>query len=441
MAAIFSAPGCRNIRVFVGPDKAVGGNPAPVWLDADALSTAQMQEFTRLSGHESVFVLKPATPAHRLRMRYFVPKHEMEMCGHATVGALWLLHRRSEWDGAPVAIETLSGTVTGRRVDGTVQISQPRATVEEVTQRQLVEDIAQCLGIEVGQIVGPVLNAATSRVKTLVRLAETAQLHALRVDFARVESLCERLGSTGLYPYAVSQDETDTVSARQFPKSSGYPEDAATGIAAAALAWGLRHLGLVGHEALSVTVRQGEAMGSPSAIHVGLPSDANTQEGCWVGGEACDAQPGDFLLDQLCPPEVARAKPSGTYATFARVGSLLHTSGVVARENGQVITGRLDGPDDVARGQRAAVAAVGALLRAAQDELGSLSRVVRVVALNGYLQASSDFEDHAKVMDAASAALQQIFPEAALPVRTTVGVASLPRGGVIEVSMVLETRG
>ncbi|MDP9879469.1 PhzF family phenazine biosynthesis protein [Variovorax boronicumulans] len=440
MAAIFSAPGCRNIRVFVGPDPSVGGNPAPVWLDADALSTAQMQEHTRLSGHESVFVLKPTTPAHRLRMRYFVPKHEMEMCGHATVGALWLLHRRGEWDGAPVAIETLSGTVTGRRVDGTVQISQPRATVEEVTQQRLVEDIAQCLGIEVGQIVGPVLNAATSRVKTLVRLADTAQLHALRVDFARVESLCERLGSTGLYPYAMSRDETDTVSARQFPKSSGYPEDAATGIAAAALAWGLRHLGLVGHEALSMTVRQGEAMGSPSAIHVGLPWDANTQEGCWVGGEACDAQPEDFLLDQLCPPDVARAKPSGTYATFARAGSLLHTSGVVARENGQVITGRLAGPDDVARGQRAAVAAVGALLRAAQDELGSLSRVVRVVALNGYLQACGDFKDHAQVMDAASAALQRIFPDAPLPVRTTVGVASLPRGGVVEVSMVLETR-
>ncbi|WP_221621881.1 PhzF family phenazine biosynthesis isomerase [Variovorax sp. KBW07] len=434
----------RDIRVFVGPDKAIGGNPAPVWLDADALSTEQMQEHTRLSGHESVFVLKPSTPAHRLRMRYFVPKHEMEMCGHATVGALWLLHRRGEWDGTPIAIETLSGTVTGRRVDGTVQISQPRATVQAVTQQPLVEEIAQCLGINVGQIAGPVLNAATSRVKTLVRLADTAQLHALRVDFARVESLCERLGSTGLYPYALSRDEADkpgTVSARQFPKSSGYPEDAATGIAAAALAWGLRHLGLVGDGALSVTVRQGEAMGSPSAIHVGLPSEAMAQEGCWVGGKACDAQPEDFLLDQLCPPEVSRARPSGTYATFARVGNLLHSSGVVARENGQVIAGRLDGPDDVARGQRAAVAAVGALLRAAQDELGSLSRVVRVVALNGYLQASENFADHAQVMDAASAALQRIFPDAALPVRTTVGVASLPRGGVVEVSMVLETRG
>lgn len=284
-------PEVHWIRVFVGSDPSVGGNPAPVWLAADALSSAQMQEHTRQSGHESVFVLEPTTPAHALRMRYFVPNHEMEMCGHATAGALWLLHRRGEWDGASVAIETLSGTVTGRRVDGTVQISQPRAVVQEVTQPELIADIAQCLGIDPSRIAGPVLNAATSRVKTLVRLEDTELLHGLRVDLARVESLCERLGSTGLYPFAMRRDEPHAASARQFPKSSGYPEDAATGIAAAALAWGLRHLGLVGDEALSVTVRQGEAMGSPSAIRVGLPPQSLAQEGCWVGGEACEGTP------------------------------------------------------------------------------------------------------------------------------------------------------
>ncbi|SEM49097.1 phenazine biosynthesis protein PhzF family [Variovorax sp. YR750] len=433
-------PHAHNIRVFVGADPGTGGNPAPVWLDADALSTAQMQEYTRRSGHESVFVLKPETPAHALRMRYFVPNHEMEMCGHATVGALWLLHRRGEWDGSPIAIQTLSGTVTGQRVDGTVRISQPRAVVEEVTQQALVDEIAQCLGIDAARIVGPVLNAATSRVKTLVRLADAQQLHGLRVDFARVESLCERLGSTGLYPYAMSQGEGCAVSARQFPKSSGYPEDAATGIAAAALAWGLRRLGLVGGDALTVTVRQGEAMGSPSAIHVGLPSEAMAQEGCRVGGECCEEPPEDLRLEVLCPPEAARASPSGTYATFSKAGNLWHSSGVVGRENGEVIAGPLRGPDDVAHGQRAAVAAVAALLRAAREELGSLSRVARVVTLNGYLRTGGDFAEHAKVMDAASALLRQVFAEAPLPARTTVGVASLPRGGAAEVSLTLEVR-
>lgn len=274
------------IRVFPTPGSDRGGNPAPVWLAADALSSAQMLERTRDSGHESVFVLRASDPsAHDWRMRYFVPRHEMEMCGHATIGALWLLHRDGQWGGQLTTIETLSGTVHGRHVDGRVEISQPRATVQTVSEA-LRDAIAHCLRIAPAQIVGPVLNASTSRIKTLIRLKDVEALHALQPDFTAVEALCERLGSTGLYPYAVAADAPATVSARQFPKSSGYPEDAATGIAAAALAWGLREAGLVGEAATLVTVRQGEAMGSPSAIFVRLPTAIATTEGCWLRGEA-----------------------------------------------------------------------------------------------------------------------------------------------------------
>src|SRR5690606_41767239 len=71
------------------------------------------------------------------------------------------------------------------------------------------------------------------------------------------------------------------VDARQFPRSSGYPEDAATGIAAAALAFGLLHDGLV-DPARPVTVRQGRAMGRPSRIELRFRSAGG---GVWMGGE------------------------------------------------------------------------------------------------------------------------------------------------------------
>ncbi|QSI30740.1 PhzF family phenazine biosynthesis isomerase [Variovorax sp. RKNM96] len=273
------------VRVFALPGADTGGNPAPVWLDADDMTTAQMQEHTRLSGHESVFVLKPSGADHQFRMRYFVPRHEMEMCGHATIGALWLLHERGLWSGEPVAIETLSGTVHGRYVQGTIEISQPSARVEVVGDA-LVQEIARCLGVEPRQIVGQVLNSATSRVKTLIRLESLEVLHTLRVDLGSVEALCDRLDSTGLYPYALADSTGPIVSARQFPRSSGYPEDAATGIAAAALAWGLREQALAGDAATIVTVRQGEAMGSPSMIGVRLPARGEEAQGCWLRGEA-----------------------------------------------------------------------------------------------------------------------------------------------------------
>lgn len=431
------------IRVFAAAGSAQGGNPAPVWLAADTFGTAEMQERTRVSGHESVFVMSPTDRAtHRWRFRFFVPRHEMEMCGHATIGALWLLHYRGEWDGLPVAVETLSGTVLGRWIEGRVEISQPQARVQIVDHAAAIDGIARCLRIDVHDIVGPVLNASTSRVKTLIRLPSTGVLHALRPDLALVEAVCKDLGSTGLYPFAIDEEEPATFSARQFPKSSGYPEDPATGIAAAALAWGTRHLTLVSTGEMLVTVRQGEAMGSPSAIFVRLPKMQDETSGCWLSGQAEEIEqrttPEDSRLASLMlSTDVQRAKPAGRYASFCTVGGLMYSSGVIGRDSAGVIGGLLCTADDVFRGSRAAVNAVLATLLAAQDELGSLSRVARVISLNGYLATSPDFAQHRAVMDAASAALQQVFPNAPLPTRTTVGVASLPGGGAVKVSMVL----
>ena len=101
------------------------------------------------------------------------------------------------------------------------------------------------------------------------------------------------------------------------------------------------------------------------------------------------------------------ARPAGRYASFARAGELLHSSGVVGRENGVVIAGPIDDSDaGIALGERAAVAAAIALLRAARTELGDLDRVQKIVALTGYLQAGPGFTQHVRVMNAASELLR-----------------------------------
>ena len=79
-------------------------------------------------------------------------------------------------------------------------------------------------------------------------------------------SSARRIGSTGLYPYAIFDRDAQIFDARQFPRSSGYPEDAATGIAAAALSFGLLANGIVEASARRITIRQGRAMQRPSEI-------------------------------------------------------------------------------------------------------------------------------------------------------------------------------
>jgi PhzF family phenazine biosynthesis protein len=128
------------------------------------------------------------------------------------------------------------------------------------------------------------VNASTSRVKTMVPLASPSTLNTLAPDFRRMEALCDRIGSTGLYPFACDWEDERTYHARQFPSSSGYPEDAATGIAATALLFALRHYGLIKNRR-TIRVRQGEAMGRPSRMAVTLDQGRDPAVGCWLSGD------------------------------------------------------------------------------------------------------------------------------------------------------------
>lgn len=283
-------PSATPVATAGAASASTGGNPALIGFDADRYSGEQLRHVAADFGHECGFVQPSAVKGCGWRFRFFVPGHEMEMCGHATVGALWCLHRRGEWDGQQVAIETLSGIVRGELHQGKVRISQPAGHITRLDDAQK-QAIAGVLGIPTSDIEGDVLNASTSRVKTLVRLRDQAALNALRPDFGRLQALCENIGSTGLYPFAVVNMAQAVYAARQFPRASGYPEDAATGIAATALAFGLLELHLLDGERL--TVQQGAAMGSPSELMIELLMDNGQATACWLSGRV---EPGHKLV-------------------------------------------------------------------------------------------------------------------------------------------------
>jgi PhzF family phenazine biosynthesis protein len=269
-----------------------GGNPAPIVIDATGMSDAEMQQIARTHGHESGFVF-PAPPDSGcdFEFRFWVPNHEMSMCGHATVGAVWLLDHAGKLPRERLAVWTKSGRVEAR-IDkrdahgADVEISQPAGLIEPLPDADnATAEILDILGITSDQLAPfPIHNASTSRVKTLIPLASVAELDRLQPDFTRVEALCERIGSTGLYPYAPFDGARQIFDARQFPKASGYPEDAATGIAAAALAFGLLANGMVEGSERPITIRQGRAMQRPSEISVRFRLDQGRPNGCWLGG-------------------------------------------------------------------------------------------------------------------------------------------------------------
>src|SRR5690606_34586347 len=87
------------------------GNPAGVVLEADALSDKEMQNIAYFVGfNETVFVLK--SNLGDLRLRYFTPGHEINLCGHATMASLFCLRSRGFLsDRKSINIETNIGVL------------------------------------------------------------------------------------------------------------------------------------------------------------------------------------------------------------------------------------------------------------------------------------------------------------------------------------------
>ncbi|KAH8819985.1 PhzF family phenazine biosynthesis protein [Xylogone sp. PMI_703] len=275
------------LKVFAATEH--GGNPLPVVIDASDLSRRQMQNIAKYYGHESGFII-PAAPGceYDYTFKFWVPGHEMEMCGHATIGGVYLLHKLGILQKKHLKISTLSGIVevnVTMQEDIWVEISQPCGIVNKLSEDKH-EEILSVLGILQEDLAEfPLQNSMTSRVKTLIPLSSVATLDKLEPDFSRMQQVCGNIGSTGLYPYAIQDLHQGIFSARQFPKSSGYPEDAATGIAGAALAFGLLENRLVRADS-SVKINQGVAMGHPSQIAVRFRVQDGKVLGCWLGGNA-----------------------------------------------------------------------------------------------------------------------------------------------------------
>jgi PhzF family phenazine biosynthesis protein len=278
-------------RVFAeGPG---GGSPCPVVTGADDLDDERMLWAARGFGLETVFVQAPTTPGCDVRLRYFVPEHEMEMCVHATVAALTHLAGRKELRPGAVAVQTALGTIrTEIRPDGVVIVEQftPAFNAPAPEQRRR---IVAALGCRVEQIIGRTDTpqaVSVSRAKLLVELDGPATLHRLDPDADLVRQLCADLGVTGLYPF--TDHHGRVVSARQFPADSGYREDPATGLAAAALG------ALIAQRepadgSYTYHVRQGETMGRPSLIAAHASRSHGSITRVAVSGTAHRADPPD----------------------------------------------------------------------------------------------------------------------------------------------------
>ena len=134
------------------------------------------------------------------------------------------------------------------------------------------------------------------------------------------------------------------------------------------------------------------------------------------------------------------AAPVAAYVPTVEAGGLLHLSGQLPFDDGQLMTGYVGGNRDADYGKHAAERCAVMILAQVKKALGSLDRVERIVKLGVFVSSDPAFTGQPAVANGASELMVSVFGDAGKHARSAVGVPVLPLGAVVEVDAVIAIR-
>ena len=178
------------------------GNPAGVCLVEAPLSDQVMQSIAEENNlSETAFLKKRDDGDYDLR--WFTPKAEIDLCGHATLGTAYVVSHFVEKDAQLMRFHTMSGLLTVRRDGSMFEMDFPSRPVKAV---MLDDEVDKALGMT------PIETYASRDL--LLLLENEEQVKNLAPDFAKLGAL--KVG-TGVIVTAKGSD-VDFVSRCFFPK-------------------------------------------------------------------------------------------------------------------------------------------------------------------------------------------------------------------------------
>lgn len=147
------------------------------------------------------------------------------------------------------------------------------------------------------------------------------------------------------------------------------------------------------------------------------------------------------ILDKIASlglqlPEVPA--PVAAYVNCVRSGNLLFLSGGLPIDGDRKVIGKVPSAVSVEEAYEGARIIILNRLAIIQEEIGSLDKVKRIVALNGFVSSEPDFFGHPQVVNGASELLVEIFGDKGKHSRTALGVAALPLNVSVEINLIVE---
>ncbi len=252
------------------PDK---GNPAGVVLEADNLSESEMQKIATAVGfNETAFIC--SSDKADIRIRYFTPGHEMDLCGHGTVASLVALCERKE-DKKIEKVETKAGVIDVKIIKkpGEVRVVMKQIPAKFIDFTGDIEKIAWVLGLEESDIEKkwPVVYGSTGIWTLVVPVKKLESFKKMKPKTKEFPGVLEQFSTASIHPFCLETYNDDAeMHGRHFsPPIAGTVEDPVTGTASGVMgAYYLKYI--KSSNSVTLNVEQGQEINKNGCVTVNV---------------------------------------------------------------------------------------------------------------------------------------------------------------------------
>lgn len=263
-----------------------GGNPAGVVLEADNLSEKEMKKIASIIGlSETAFVMK--SKMADVKVRFFTPIEEVDICGHATIATFSLLANKGIIESGEYTQETKAGILkVNVNEDLSIMMNQNKPIYGEVLDREL---IAETLNISTESFIEnlPIQIVSTGLKDIIIPVKSIEILNNIKPNFDAISKVSEKYNVVGYHIFTLETIENSVAQCRNLAPLYGIDEESATGTSNGALACYLFKYGKVSScKQINMTMEQGYSMNKPSKINVELKVKNNEVIDIKVGGSA-----------------------------------------------------------------------------------------------------------------------------------------------------------
>ncbi len=252
------------------------GNSAAV-IFADDLTDEEMQAIAKeMNLSETAFI--SSSDKADLKLKWFTPAIEVELCGHATIASLhYLAERNIIQRNSSVTFETLSGVIECLVDDDTYYMKLPVPIFEKFESRY--DDIIDILGIDQNDLDDQYPFILQNNGNLFIYVRSLDAIKNLKPNFKELVKLSkeEGGGAEGSVGSLETVEDKNDAHLRFFAPYYGIDEDPVTGSANGPLLLVMRKLGLIDKdtEGKTFTFEQGDFLGRIGRVNVSFSPGKN----------------------------------------------------------------------------------------------------------------------------------------------------------------------